>query len=74
VVGTQRAMRRAGLFACGDIATALELVLTEKGIGADELVEHGALLAYCEMYEEVADLVRVATRMEYAEARWQPEG
>jgi hypothetical protein len=64
------AARRAGLLACGDLATALGFVAADLGLdlahaATPEGFEHAVASS-----PEVADLVRLATRMEYAEARW----
>ncbi len=61
------AMRRAGLFASGDLAVAIAMVLGPQHptVTAENL---GAL---CSENADVADLVRFALRMEYAEARFQ---
>lgn len=66
---TQTAMRRAGLFAAGDLGVALRITLEELGEEGALLDEPGGLEAACR-FPEVADLVRLATRMEYAEARF----
>ncbi|XXY44123.1 hypothetical protein WME91_29360 [Sorangium sp. So ce269] len=70
---TRTAMRRAGLFAAGSIATAVRATIKERGLElAVPLSEPDGLAAACAAHPEIADLVRLATRMEYAEARWQP--
>ncbi len=68
---SRRAARRAGLFACGDLPTALRLVVAEQGISLDvPLTATDGLARACERHAEIAELVRLATRSEYAEARW----
>ncbi|WP_437886340.1 hypothetical protein [Sorangium sp. So ce307] len=70
---TRTAMRRAGLFAAGSIATAVRATIKERGLElAVPLSRPEGLAAACAAHPEIADLVRLATRMEYAEARWQP--
>ncbi|WP_437779676.1 hypothetical protein [Sorangium sp. So ce1097] len=70
---TRTAMRRAGLFASGSIATAVRATIKERGLELSvPLSEPDGLAAACAAHPEIADLVRLATRMEYAEARWQP--
>ncbi len=70
--GTRQAMWRAGLFACGDLAVALRVMLVELAVPLDmSITEPGGLAQAAAAYSPVADLVRLATRMEYAEARWQ---
>lgn len=66
-----RAMRRAGLFACGDLALALGALASEAGQPGLAGVGDGALAAAASASEDVCDLVRLAIRAEYAEARWQ---
>ncbi|NUP04568.1 MAG: hypothetical protein HOW73_00725, partial [Polyangiaceae bacterium] len=67
----RRAMRRAGLFASGDLGLALRLLAHEEGRAEDETSGGGVLERACEQSAEATDLVRLATRMEFAEARWQ---
>lgn len=70
---TRAAMRRAGLYAAGDLAVAVHATVKELGISLPApLSDPGGLAAACAARPEIADLVRLATRMEYAEARWQP--
>ncbi|WP_437957804.1 hypothetical protein WME76_41970 [Sorangium sp. So ce119] len=73
IKATRTAMRRAGLFAAGSIATAVRATIKERGLElAVPLSTPEGLAAACAAHPEIADLVRLATRMEYAEARWQP--
>jgi len=70
---TRRAMRRSGLFACGSLATAVRMAVAELRLDLDTPLTHPeGLFRACAAHPEVADLVRLATRTEYAEARWQP--
>jgi hypothetical protein len=69
--GTRQAMRRAGLFATGNLSTALSLLAFELSLPPGSLVEPpGTLARSCETHPAVADLVRLALRSEFAEARW----
>jgi hypothetical protein len=68
---SRRAARLAGLFACGDLPTAVRLVVAEQGIALDvPLTTPDGLADACDKHAEIAELVRLATRSEYAEARW----
>lgn len=67
----RRAARRAGLFACGDVPTAVRMIVAEQNISLDvPLTAPDGLLRACEKHSEIAEIVRLATRIEYAEARW----
>jgi hypothetical protein len=69
--GTQTALRRAGLFASGSLAVAIAQVAAELSIPLDDFrAAPDGLARMCEAHPEIADLVRLATRMEFAEARW----
>jgi hypothetical protein len=71
VAGTRQAMGRAGLFASGSLATAVASVTTEAGI--DTSTYEGTpdgLARACSDHPAMADLVRLAIRTEFAEARW----
>jgi tetratricopeptide (TPR) repeat protein len=94
VVGTRQAMRRAGLFAVGSLATTLRVVAFEHsitlpkagaagasgsgpvstgspdGVRSELLLVPDGLFRLCEKYPVIADLQRLATRTEFAEARW----
>ncbi|MBK6512918.1 MAG: hypothetical protein IPG04_02065 [Polyangiaceae bacterium] len=67
----RRAMRRAGLFASGDLGVALRALAVEERYEVPPAGEPLDLDALCRESAEAEDLVRLATRMEYAEARWQ---
>ena len=64
--------RRAGLFACGDLATALRDVMNDPGMreAVNESSPDG-LSTLVRTSPSAADLVRFATSAEYAEARWR---
>jgi hypothetical protein len=69
--GTRQAMRRAGLFASGSLSTAVETVAAETGYDLDPLrTSPDGLERACLENPAIADLVRLAIRTEYAEARW----
>lgn len=62
------AMRRAGLFACGDLALAIRMALEE--LGQLTVPTADALESLCNEHPTIADLTRLALRMEYAESRF----
>jgi tetratricopeptide (TPR) repeat protein len=72
LVGTNRALRRAGLFVSGDIGVAVRQVCEEDREDVSVLTRPDGLSILCARNEHVADLVRFATSLEYAEARWRP--
>lgn len=65
--GARRALCRAGLFACGDLGVAVREVASTEGV---EVADKG-LRELCEESEAISDLVRFATSLEYADARWR---
>ncbi|MDI1449508.1 hypothetical protein [Polyangium sp. 6x1] len=72
IESARRAARRAGLFASGDLPTALRLVVAELELDLDvPLTAEGGLARACAAHPALADLVRLATRSEYAEARFR---
>jgi hypothetical protein len=73
VAGTKRVMRRAGLFAAGDLPVAVRMTAAELSLSLDApLTAPQGLAAACRAHPALADLVRLATGSEYADARWQP--
>jgi tetratricopeptide (TPR) repeat protein len=71
VESARRAMRRAGLFAAGDVPTALTSTIAELGLSLDvPLSAPDGLARACAAHPALGDLVRLATRSEYGEARW----
>ena len=73
VAGTRQAMRRAGLFASGSVAVALAELAAELSIPLEAHRQSESGLAdLCAAHPEAADLVKLAARMEFAEARWAP--
>jgi tetratricopeptide (TPR) repeat protein len=63
--------RRAGLFACGDLAVAVGHVLAEIGLSSRAVRGPGALVDLCLRSEEIADLFDLSIQPEFAEARWR---
>jgi hypothetical protein len=71
LAGTRRAMRRAGLFASGSLATTLTQIAPELSIPLEMyLLAPDGLAQACLAHPDVADLVKLSLRTEYAEARW----
>jgi len=66
--------RRIGLFLAGDVATGVRSACAELAIDAPKTPAD--LARVCDAQPIVADLVRLAVRPEYADARWRipPEG
>ncbi len=63
--------RRAGLFACGDLVTAIMQVVHEVDLPMPRPIRGAqALEALCQ-HPEIRDLYDLALLPEYAEARWQ---
>jgi len=64
--------RRAGLFVVADLRTALRDVAGDPGV--KDMVDSSApdaMMRLCKASGSAADLVRLATSAEYAEARWR---
>ena len=74
VAKTRQAMRRAGLFAAGDVGTAVQLAAIElrTPLDATRTPAEIGLASTCAAHPGLADLVGLALRSEFAEARWQP--
>lgn len=62
------AMRRGGMFASGDLGLAVRMYLEEQG--SLTIPTADALEALCRDHAAIADLTRLALRMEYAETRF----
>lgn len=65
--------RRLGMFLTGDFAHALSATLAETGAAEERtaaLGEPKGLARICQEVPAVADLLRLAVRPEYADARW----
>lgn len=71
--GARQVARRGGLYLSGDLAAAVRSTLAE--IGESEVLgaraEAPDLAAICAQHPKVADLFRLATSPEFAEARWR---
>ncbi len=66
----RQAVRRAGLFVSGDLTVAVRETCADLGVSTWGLDAPGGLAALCSASPAVADLVRLATSQEYANARW----
>lgn len=67
----RRARRRAGLFACGDLVTAIAQTMQELELRTSRpLRGQDALRDVCS-YPEIADLFDLAILPEFAEVRWR---
>jgi Tfp pilus assembly protein PilF len=73
VASARRAARRAGLFACGDLAEALGRLVSDEGMSPDVLGGPMGLERLCEASRAATDLVRLATDPVYAHLRWRSE-
>lgn len=71
VASARQAVRRAGFFVAGDLTVAIRETCADVGISTWNLDAPGGLAALCSSSPAVADLVRLATSPEYANARWQ---
>jgi hypothetical protein len=71
VGAARQAVRRAGLFVSGDLTVAVRETCADLGVSTWNLDSPGGLAALCSSSPAVADLVRLATSPEYANARWQ---
>ncbi len=71
-VGTARlGQYRAGLFACGDLAIAVQQICALEGITFGGFSNPGELARLCHISPSVADLVRLSSSPLYAEMRWR---
>lgn len=66
-----RAACRAGLFVCGDLTTSVREACADLGISSRGMETPGGLAALCSSSPAIADLVRLATSPEYANARFR---
>ena len=62
---------RAGLFACGDLAIAIQQICALEGITFGGFSNPGELARLCAVSPSVADLVRLSSSPPYAEMRWR---
>jgi len=69
VEGARQVARRAGLYLSGDLAAAVRATLGEGG--EVTTLAPGDLGTVCAANASIADLVRLATSPEFAEARWR---
>lgn len=70
--GARQAARRAGLYLAGDVGVAIRMTLEETGhAGLLANPDEGTAARACAQSGAAADLVRLATSPEYAEARWR---
>lgn len=69
---TNSALWRAGLFAAGDLGVSLLQVCAQEQLDPTLLRSASGLQSLCEDNARVAAVVRFATSVEYAEARWRP--
>jgi cellulose synthase operon protein C len=66
--------RRAGMFVVGDLGTALRDTLHDPGVhDALDLASPEVFCQLCKLSPSAADLVRLASSSEYAEARWRSD-
>jgi cellulose synthase operon protein C len=72
--GARQVARRGGLYLSGDLNAAVRSTLAE--IGETQLLAgpNPDLTALCQQHSRVADLFRLATSPEFAEARWRTPG
>jgi hypothetical protein len=65
------AARRAGLFACGDLAVALREICADEGLDGSLVSVPGGLARLCEKSPSVKSLYVLSVSAEYAETRWR---
>jgi cellulose synthase operon protein C len=72
--GARQVARRGGLYLSGDLGAAVRTTLAE--IGEAQVVSGSSpdLASICQQHSKVADLFRLATSPEFAEARWRVPG
>jgi tetratricopeptide (TPR) repeat protein len=68
-----RSLRRAGLYACGDLRVALTMTCHEL-LADPQLVRESRWSELSERVPELIDLFRIASSAEFAEMRWQVPG
>jgi hypothetical protein len=69
IANARRARRRAGLFACGDLATAMRLAAAELELAVPLPLDASSLSELCRE-PHLADLFDLAIQPEFARARW----
>lgn len=73
--GARQVARRSGLYLSGDLGAAVRSTLSEIGEAQAVAGPSPDLAALCQEHSKVADLFRLATSPEFAEARWRaPSG
>lgn len=72
--GARQVARRGGLYVSGDLGAAVRSTLAEIGEAAAVAAQDADLAAICQQHSRVADLFRLATSPEFAEARWRMPG
>ncbi len=70
LAAASRAARRAGLFMSGDLAVSLGRVCAQESLDVGLLRRPSGVRDLCASNAAIADLVRFATSLEYALARW----
>ncbi|HEY4159967.1 MAG TPA: hypothetical protein VGM29_17770, partial [Polyangiaceae bacterium] len=68
---SRNALRRAGLFAAGDLAVALTAVAAEEGFVPERLAEPNGVAELCGTSASARSLLSLALSPEFAHARWQ---
>jgi tetratricopeptide (TPR) repeat protein len=66
-----QSLRRAGLYVCGNLRTALRMTVEDAGLPLDP-ADPTSLVQVALTVPETMDLFRLATSAEYAAMRWQP--
>jgi hypothetical protein len=69
---TNTALWRAGLFASGELGVSVAQVCAQEQIDVSAIRNPSGLRALCEANPRLAAVIRFATSVEYAEARWRP--
>ncbi|MGZ3452407.1 MAG: hypothetical protein ACXVEF_22550, partial [Polyangiales bacterium] len=69
--GARQVARRGGLYLSGDLTAAVRATLAEINELETVTRENPDLASICEHHPRVADLFRLATSPEFAEARWR---
>ena len=72
--GARQVARRSGLYLSGDFGAAVRSTLAEIGEAQAVAGSSPNLAAICLEHSKVADLFRLATSPEFAEARWRVPG
>jgi hypothetical protein len=70
---SRNALRRAGLFAAGDLAVALTAVAAEEGFVPERLAEPNGVAELCATSASAKSLLSLSLSPEFAHARWQTQ-